>query len=409
MKGDEVPEVLDCLRDVPAPDGDRQAAKREALLAQAHHHRVVSVSTAEAERRPRRGVHLLRPRLSRRYAMLVISVAVALAMVTSVGGVVYAADGAVPGDVLYCVDRAIESVKLSLTNEPEVATGLLLGFAQERLEEAEELAELGDEGNLQRAMHSYGETISSVAQTLGTTEVVDEAVLASVLDTALSAHEDQLTRIFLAMSDGEADEPEDNGSDEAGEGGRCVGIELHPRGNALGESYEVPYEDVMTWFCDGYGFGEIMHALETSRAAGISASAQELLAMKTEMGGWGKVWQELGLIGKSAYGLDGDAPADEPDDALEYRPSGGPPDDVPGLGPRDDKPGGGPPDDKPDRGPRDDKPGGGPPDDKPGEGPPDDKPGGGPPDDKPGGGPPEDRPNTSPVNQGRGRGKGRKR
>ena len=411
MKRDDVVEVLDGLRDVPAPDGDRQAAGRKVLLVQARQHRESSASAAEVERLERWGARLLGPVVWRRYTMGATFVAIVLAVVAGAGGVVHAADGAAPGDVLYGIDRAVESVRLDLTSDPETATGLLLEFAQERLLEAEELSELGDEENLEGAVNSYGETISSMAQTLGTAEGLDEEALASVLDAAFSVHEDQLNRIFLTMSEGEATEPADDEADEGEEGepeddetgedqaGRCVGVELHPRGNALGESYEVLYEDVMTWFCDGYGFGEIMHALETSRASEASVSAEELLAMKTEMGGWGTVWQEVGLIGKPARVPDYDAPDDGAgDDVPDDEPDGTIilPDDAP----EDDEPGGGPPEDKP---------GGGPPEDKPGRGPLEDKPGGGPPDDVPGGGPPDDKPNAPPSNAGRGRGQGRKR
>ena len=76
----------------------------------------------------------------------------------------------------------------------------------------------------------------------------------------------------------------------------------------------------MEWFCDRrYGFGEIMLALETSQGSS-DYTAEGLLAMKTELGGWGQVWQYLGLIGPpDSVGRPGEAGPQ--DDA-------GPPDDT---------------------------------------------------------------------------------
>jgi hypothetical protein len=130
-----------------------------------------------------------------------------------------------------------------------------------------------------------------------------------------------------------------------------VGVDPHPRATELAEDYDVAHEEIMTWFCDGgYGFGGIMLALKTSEETGVPAG--ELLARKGELGGWGEVWQELGLIGK---------PTEVPVGQSKDKP-GGPGKDKPG-GPGKDKPGG-PGKDKP-GGPGKDKPGG-PGKDKPG-------------------------------------------
>jgi hypothetical protein len=129
----------------------------------------------------------------------------------------------------------------------------------------------------------------------------------------------------------------------------------HPVGEKLADTYDVDYATVMGWFCEGYGFGQIMLALETSQITG--QSPDELLAARAGGAGWGQIWQEAGLIGKPED-------AGPPPWAGQGKPdwAGGPPDDVPGgppedAGPPDDVPGG-PPDDAPD-GPPDDK--GGPP------------------------------------------------
>ena len=79
----------------------------------------------------------------------------------------------------------------------------------------------------------------------------------------------------------------------------------HPVGSGIALRYDVDYELVMTWFCQGnYGFGQIMLALETSKILpnssyeGALLTPQELLEMKTTFGGWGQVWKELGFTGR---------------------------------------------------------------------------------------------------------------
>ncbi|MGD2158608.1 MAG: DUF5667 domain-containing protein [Anaerolineales bacterium] len=113
----------------------------------------------------------------------------------------------------------------------------------------------------------------------------------------------------------------------------CVGVDPHPVAEGLAEDYDVTEEQIMEWFCDrNFGFGEIMHALETSEITLDDIdiqdySPEELLDMKEEMGGWGKVWQELGLIGK-------------PEDAGKPEDPGNKPDSPPGkpddVGPNND-------------------------------------------------------------------------
>jgi hypothetical protein len=343
--GDPVERMIESLREVPPPDPERQRGKRAAFLARARQH---SLEAEAVGRRRRRWIVSRRGR-SRRWAMVGVVVAILLAMLVGTGGVIYAADEAVPGDPLYGIDQAVESMRLRLTREPQAATELLLGFAEERLSEMEELSARGDQKNLEAALDNYGVSISTLAHELETMEDVDKPALMALLDNALSAHENRFANLLPA---GEAEKHVVIGDDtpEMGEGELepCVGADPHPVAQSLADLYGVPYETIMDWFCQGYGLGEIMHALKTSEETD-NLSPEDLLWLKTDRGGWGKVWQELGLIGR---------PEEKP---------GGPPDDRP-VGPPSNRPIG-PPEDKP-GGPPDEKPGGGPPDWKPG-GPPD--------------------------------------
>ncbi len=237
--------------------------------------------------------------------MAAVIAAIVLALVVSSGGVIYAADAAVPGDPLYGIDQAVESARLGLTHRPESVMRLLLSLADERLLEAEELAAQQDEGNLGLALDNYGATVASLAQTLGTVEGADRAALTALLDNTFSNHERRLTRILgpaVAADEGEEAEEEDGAE-------YCVGADPHPTAQALAETYGVPYEEVMGWFCeDGYGMGEIEHILQTAEATGKSVA--EVMEMKAQLGGWGQVWQELGLIG-AADDDDAEEPAEE--------------------------------------------------------------------------------------------------
>jgi hypothetical protein len=144
---------------------------------------------------------------------------------------------------------------------------------------------------------------------------MDTEALSSLIDTAVSGHEMQLSQIL------------DDGEDEGEEGNPCNGDFIHPAAQRLAGKFNVAYESVIGWFCDGYGIGEIMLALKTAESTGENPG--DLLILKTESGGWGEVWQERGLHGKPED-------AGPPDDRPGKPEDAGPPDDVPGN-PEDDE------------------------------------------------------------------------
>jgi len=87
--------------------------------------------------------------------------------------------------------------------------------------------------------------------------------------------------------------------------------EQHPVAVSIAETYGIETEQVMAWFCeDGFGFGQIMLALQTP-----DSDPGELLARRSAGEGWGKIWISMELIGRES-----DAhPPGRPEDA-------GPPD-----------------------------------------------------------------------------------
>jgi hypothetical protein len=72
----------------------------------------------------------------------------------------------------------------------------------------------------------------------------------------------------------------------------CTETNPHPIGLSTSQTYQITYERVMTWFCDGYSFDNILVALETSAATGIAPDV--LLEMLLEKD-WDEIWLEIGL------------------------------------------------------------------------------------------------------------------
>ncbi len=276
-------EAFEHLNQVPAPDASRQTDQRAALLEGASHHR------AAARTR-------VLPRV-RSWTLAGVLAAILLVLAVGAGGVVYAADGAVPGDRLYGMDRALEYARLGLTSQPQAAAELLLSLAQERLAEAEELYAGEDGVNLGIALGGYRATISLLAQTLGQTSGPGAAGLAAKVDQALAVHEGRLAGLPQEDLEGQQSGGEwDGGEQDGDESDPCVGADPHPVGQSLADTYGLDYKTIMGWFCnDGFGFGEIVHALETSEATDLSP--QQVLDLRAEQG-WGQIWQELGLKGK---------------------------------------------------------------------------------------------------------------
>ena len=330
----ELEKALASLREVPMPDSERVAAKRAAFLTQARRYRRSVVSRQDVVRQTLWRARSWGTRFSRRFKMVnaLVAAMVLIAALAGGGGVVYAADAAGPGDLLYEIDRAIESVQLRLTNDTWQRVELLLSFAEERLGEAEALPGVENASNRGAALSGWGETISALAGTIAGAQGIDDEALATTVDAALSVQEGHLSQM---LADGEDAEDEEDGDNP------CDGGFTHPAAEGLADAYEVEYETVIGWFCDGYGLGEIMLALETAKATG--GVPEDLLGWKTELGGWGQVWQELDLIGKPENAGPPEGVPGKPEDTGP--PDGaGPPEGVPGrpddAGPPD---GAGPP------------------------------------------------------------------
>jgi len=72
----------------------------------------------------------------------------------------------------------------------------------------------------------------------------------------------------------------------------CSTLNPHPIAQGMVETYDISYEEVMTWYCDGFAFSDILLALETSNLADVSVP--DLLSL-LENQEWEETWDDLGV------------------------------------------------------------------------------------------------------------------
>jgi hypothetical protein len=115
----------------------------------------------------------------------------------------------------------------------------------------------------------------------------------------------------------DGDEDEDQAEGGKGDSAYCADSKQekpHPFAAKIAERYGVDEEWVMGYFCDGYGMGAIMLALKTSQLDGVLVDADTLLAERANGLGWGRIWQEQGLIGREKEGHSPPGLLKKPDD-----------------------------------------------------------------------------------------------
>ncbi|KPL78404.1 hypothetical protein ADN00_06665 [Ornatilinea apprima] len=72
----------------------------------------------------------------------------------------------------------------------------------------------------------------------------------------------------------------------------CADAEPDPIAESIASTYEVPYQQIIDWYCAGSSFDDILVALETSLATDIPA--ETLLSMREEKE-WEDIWVEIGF------------------------------------------------------------------------------------------------------------------
>lgn len=132
----------------------------------------------------------------------------------------------------------------------------------------------------------------------GKVEMIEET---AEEDSEILGEEDVLFELGINLVLKGVEPKEEDEDDEMGEGPStgfyCIQSDVpHPFGERLAERYGVDYTILQGWFCDGFGWGQIMLALQTGMITGDDPEA--LLEERSSGLGWGEIWQNLGLIGK---------------------------------------------------------------------------------------------------------------
>jgi hypothetical protein len=74
----------------------------------------------------------------------------------------------------------------------------------------------------------------------------------------------------------------------------CENGEENLVAGGITETYAVTYAQVMTWFCAGSEFEDILLALETHAA--VDVAVDELLNRRGQGQSWDAIWKETGLV-----------------------------------------------------------------------------------------------------------------
>ncbi len=258
---------------------------------------------------------------NRRFVMTWIAIAVLLASLFGGGVAVQASTDALPGQALYPLKVSLEDARLALADQ-ETQLDLYLDFADRRLAEADRLLSTGAYDQLPSLFVKYWDTAATVAGKVSYTPLVSDEVDAARADRfsqqvqtfsglleALPLEQQQMIWLILeeeGENPDEGEEAEEQEGEEVEEPGEneeveeliaepaCMNHMIHPVAVKLSLQYDTPYNQLMGWFCQGFGFGEIMLALQASQSTELSA--EELLLLKVELGGWGDVWKALNLI-----------------------------------------------------------------------------------------------------------------
>jgi len=164
-----------CLRAHPEHAGEigpilRIAAHSHSLLSpagprpefvRATRTRLMNAVMESGDIRQKARVGLRRVRLQPGYALVTLLLVIVL--LGSGVGVVRASADSLPGDSLYGVKLASEQIQLAVSFSPETDAELLVGFAGERLVEAEQLVNLGRYDDLEQALLGLGTTLDAIA------------------------------------------------------------------------------------------------------------------------------------------------------------------------------------------------------------------------------------------------------
>jgi hypothetical protein len=113
-------------------------------------------------------------------------------------------------------------------------------------------------------------------------------------DTDLDGIVDDLDNCPLVANPDQADADADGVGDacDDDEGNTCDMRDDHPVALALAAEFDVEYEVIAGWRCDGFGFGEIARALLIAEQV-EGTTADDILALRTDGLGWGQIKKDF--------------------------------------------------------------------------------------------------------------------
>ncbi|MEW5870433.1 MAG: DUF5667 domain-containing protein [Chloroflexota bacterium] len=235
--------------------------------------------------------------------------AVVLAVVIVAGVLVGSANAAAPGDLLYGLDRGMETMQLRLTSSPLGVARLNQALAHERLDEVQKLAWEGDTAHLDQALENLSLALQANGSSADAAADQAAAALSIALGQSTSGErvkdKDKEKEKVKGPKDKDKEKDLDKDQDPDGEetkepndGAYCDGSQEkhHPSGDKLAGRYGVSYEEVMGWFCQGYGFGEVDLAYSIHREANVSVG--QVFEQRASGLGWGEILEKYGMQGK---------------------------------------------------------------------------------------------------------------
>lgn len=159
-------------------------------------------------------------------------------------------------------------------------------------------------GDILTIESNTGDTIEIVAPAdfdLDTVAVGDSILIKAVA----GENGDWIAKRLKVLGNDEEDDGPENAGGFQENSAYCADekkTDSHPLAGKIAERFGVSEETVMTYYCQGFSMGEIMLAIKTSQMEGVSASFGEILANRADGNAWGRIWQDLGLIGSEKNG-----------------------------------------------------------------------------------------------------------
>lgn len=74
----------------------------------------------------------------------------------------------------------------------------------------------------------------------------------------------------------------------------CPETSPHPVAADIADTFDVEYELVIGWFCDGYPFDEILLALQTQKI--VDVEVESLLEERVAGKSWDDIWRDLEIV-----------------------------------------------------------------------------------------------------------------